>query len=106
MWLASWYGRVSEFPSVTDWDGVLPAPVLPVLLVEARSWGLSFAFDAGSHYDVCGRVSIGPTHSLEEAHRLLAVLRVLAKWMETEFLAWAEGCLRRAGIRAARTGGT
>ncbi|KAI0426627.1 hypothetical protein F5Y09DRAFT_58062 [Xylaria sp. FL1042] len=104
MWLASWYGRVSEFPNIRDHDNnnnnnnVLPPPVLPILLVEAGSWELYFAFDAGSHYDVCGRVSIGSTHSLDEAYRLLAVLRILAKWMETDFLAWVEECLRRAGV--------
>ncbi|KAI1147239.1 hypothetical protein F4825DRAFT_455672 [Nemania diffusa] len=98
MWLASWYGRVSEFPHVTDQDEPLPPPVLPVLLVEAGSWELYFAFDAGSHYDVSGRVSIRSTHSLDEAYRLPAVLRILAKWVETDFLAWVEACLRRAGI--------
>ena len=92
MWLASWYGRVSEFP------GASVLPVLPILLVEAGSWELHFAFDAGSHYDVCGRVSIGSTESLDEAYRLLAVLRILAKWMETDFLMWVEGCLQRAGV--------
>ncbi|RWA09180.1 hypothetical protein EKO27_g5926 [Xylaria grammica] len=100
MWLASWYGRVSEFPESRghDDDGGLRPPVLPILLVEAGVWGLYFAFDAGSHYDVCGRVSIGSTHSLEDAYRLLAVLRVLAKWMETDFLAWVEACFQRTGV--------
>ncbi|KAF2967985.1 hypothetical protein GQX73_g5575 [Xylaria multiplex] len=92
MWLASWYGRVSEFPDISD------PPVLPILLVEAGYWELYFAFDTGSHYDVCGGVSIGSTDSLDEAYRLLAVLRILAKWMETDFLTWVEGCLQRAGV--------
>ncbi|KAI1260757.1 hypothetical protein F5Y18DRAFT_404411 [Xylariaceae sp. FL1019] len=100
MWLASWFGRVSEFPDSSDHDGrdVLPSPVLPALLVDGASWELYFAFDAGSHYDVCGRVGIGSTHSLDEAYRLLAVLRILAKWMETDFRAWVEECFRRAGV--------
>ncbi|KAI0965885.1 hypothetical protein F4678DRAFT_476297 [Xylaria arbuscula] len=97
MWLASWYGRVSEFPNLTGHDKLLP-PILPILLIEAGSWELYFAFDAGSHYDVCGRVSIGSTGSLDDAYRLLAVLRILAKWMETDFLTWVEGCLQRAGV--------
>ncbi|KAI0410218.1 hypothetical protein F5X98DRAFT_360034 [Xylaria grammica] len=100
MWLASWYGRVSEFPKSSghDNDGGLPPPVLPILLVDAGAWWLYFAFDAGSHYDVCGRVGIGSTDSLDNAYRLLAVLRVLAKWMETDFMAWVEACLQRVGV--------
>ncbi|GAP86802.1 hypothetical protein SAMD00023353_2100730 [Rosellinia necatrix] len=96
MWLASWYGRVFEFPNIGP--DVLPPPVLPILLVQAGTWELHFAFDAGSHYDVCGCVSIGSTNSLDGVYRLLAVLRILAKWMETDFLRWVEECLQRAGV--------
>ncbi|KAI1111267.1 hypothetical protein F5Y14DRAFT_464692 [Nemania sp. NC0429] len=106
VWLASWYGRVSEFPNVRDHDGgnddddghVLPPPVLPILLVQDEHWKLYFAFNAGSHYGVCGGVKIGSTDTLDDAYRLLAVLRVLAKWMETDFRAWVEDCLSRAGV--------
>lgn len=97
MWLASWYGRVSEFPNIEHSDA-LPPPVLPILLVDAESWELHFTLDAGSHYDVYGSVAIGSTRRLPDAYRLLAVLRVLAKWMENDFLSWVEWCLQRAGV--------
>ncbi|KAJ8128417.1 hypothetical protein O1611_g5219 [Lasiodiplodia mahajangana] len=98
LWLASWYGRVSQFPCGKGNDNVLPPPVIPVLIVEAALWELYFAFDMGSHYDVCGPVTIGGTRELSEAYRLLAVLRILAHWMETDFSKWVENCLQQAGV--------
>ncbi|KAI0105284.1 hypothetical protein GGR51DRAFT_571946 [Nemania sp. FL0031] len=96
MWLASWYGRVSRFPCIND--SVLPPPILPVLIVEATLWRLYFAFDMGSHYDVCGPINIGGTEDLHAAYRLLAVLRILAQWMKTDFSNWVENCLQQAGV--------
>ncbi|KAJ8124296.1 hypothetical protein O1611_g9345 [Lasiodiplodia mahajangana] len=98
MWLASWYNRVSEFPCSEN-NYILPPPVIPILLVEAASWELYFAFDTGSQYEVCGPVdgSMG-TKTLHDAYRLLAVLRTLAHWMATDFLEWVDDCLKQAEL--------
>ncbi|KAJ8132200.1 hypothetical protein O1611_g1427 [Lasiodiplodia mahajangana] len=100
VWLASWYGRVSKFPCVPAQTNntILAAPVLPILIIEGGYWYLYFAFDRGSMYEVCGRVSIGSTNELSDAYRLLAVLRILAHWMATEFTTWVEDCLQKAGV--------
>ncbi|KAI0537742.1 hypothetical protein GGR58DRAFT_470610 [Xylaria digitata] len=98
MWLASWYSRVSTFPCLAEQDDILSPPVIPILLVEAKSWELYFAFDTVSQYEVCGPVEIGSTSNLDSAYRLLAVLRILAHWMATDFLKWVEDCLKQAGV--------
>ncbi|KAI0114071.1 hypothetical protein GGR51DRAFT_505431 [Nemania sp. FL0031] len=98
MWLASWYHRVSVFPYSENND-VLPPPVIPILLVESGSWwSLYFAFDTGSRYEICGAgISMG-TETLRNAYCLLAVLRILAHWMATDFLDWVDDCLKQAGL--------
>ncbi|KAI1757180.1 hypothetical protein F4782DRAFT_217684 [Xylaria castorea] len=98
LWLASWFGRVSEFPYLGERNDVLPPPVIPILIVESMSWQLWFAFDTPSQYEVCGPVKIGDTYELESAYRLLAVLRISAHWMATGFLEWVDDCLKQAVV--------
>ncbi|KAJ2992426.1 hypothetical protein NUW58_g2175 [Xylaria curta] len=98
MWLASWYGRISQFPCPAGGDDILPPPIMPVLLVEGKSWQLYFAFDTVSQYEVCGPIEIGSTGDLDGAYRLLAVLRILASWMATDFLEWVDYCLKQAEV--------
>ncbi|KAI1278167.1 hypothetical protein F5Y07DRAFT_68015 [Xylaria sp. FL0933] len=98
MWLASWYGRISQFPCLSDEEDALPSPVIPVLIVESEIWNLYFAFDTTSQYEVCGPIKIGSTDELDGAYRVLAVLRIIAQWMATDFLDWVEQCLDRAGV--------
>jgi hypothetical protein len=98
MWLASWYGRISQFPCPAEENDILPPPVIPVLLVEGELWQLYFAFDTVSQYEVCGPINIGSTGDLDGAYRLLTVLRILAGWMATDFLEWVDYCLKQAGV--------
>ncbi|KAI0478309.1 hypothetical protein F4859DRAFT_479332 [Xylaria cf. heliscus] len=97
IWLASWHNRVSKFPRSDKHKG-LPSPVLPVLKVDSSSWRLGFAFDMDSHYEVCGGINIGSTDDLDDAYRLLSVLRVLTNWMATDFYDWVDSCLKEAGL--------
>ncbi|KAI1347327.1 hypothetical protein F5Y01DRAFT_318872 [Xylaria sp. FL0043] len=98
MWLASWYGRIAQFPCLSDEEDALPSPVIPVLIIEKEVWNLWFAFDTASQYEVYGPIKIGSTDELDGAYRVLAVLRIIAQWMATDFLDWVEKCLDRAGV--------
>lgn len=102
MWLAAWYYRISMFPPSRSREGGgrgeegadHQPPVLPVLLVVAHSWELWFAFSEATGIRVCGPVQIGSTENLEDAYRLLAVLRILADWMTSEFRVWIKSLIQ------------
>ncbi|KAI8648935.1 hypothetical protein NCS56_01510700 [Fusarium sp. Ph1] len=94
VWLAAWYGRVAKYEPLASSPGNSERlPFLPVLLVVCESWELYFAFDAGSEFEVCGPLEIGSTMTVEGSYRLLAVLRLLADWVDGEFRNWVERCV-------------
>ncbi|KAI0811442.1 hypothetical protein GGR55DRAFT_643131 [Xylaria sp. FL0064] len=51
-----------------------------------------------SHYEVCGPINIASTDNLNDAYRLLGVLRILANWMATDFYDWVDHCLKEVGV--------
>ncbi|KAJ3453630.1 hypothetical protein MRS44_017877 [Fusarium solani] len=94
IWLAAWYGRVAKYEPLASSPGNSERlPFLPVLLVVCESWELYFAFDAGGEFEVCGPLEIGSTMTVEGSYRLLAVLRLLADWVDGEFRNWVERCV-------------
>jgi hypothetical protein len=67
-----------------------------MLLVDRSVWELYFACDNELKCDVYGPMEIGNTNTLKDAYRLLACLRDLVQWMDTEFRVWVELCLEEA----------
>ncbi|KAI0865150.1 hypothetical protein F4860DRAFT_346202 [Xylaria cubensis] len=99
IWLASWFNRVSRFP----WDDEanieqFPPPAIPLIIIHGASWKLWFAFDKRSEYEIYGPIDLGDTTRLLDLYRILAVLRVLAQWMATDFRTWVDECLKSAGV--------
>ncbi|KAI1125267.1 hypothetical protein F5Y10DRAFT_284426 [Nemania abortiva] len=97
VWLSSWYSRVSEFPCSNESERHA-SPVLPIIEVASSTWQLRFAFETDSHYEVCGPINIASTDNLNDAYRLLGVLRILANWMATDFYDWVDHCLEEVGV--------
>ncbi|KAL6364340.1 hypothetical protein LRP88_02260 [Fusarium phalaenopsidis] len=93
LWLAAWYGRVAKFAPLPAKDpGMLVnLPFLRVLLAVCENWELCFAIDKENEIEVCGSLEIGTTVIVDGLYRLLAVLRLLASWMNQEFRGWVEG---------------
>lgn len=57
---------------------------LPVVLVTEHIWRLSFVCDRGDRFEFLHELVVGNTASLIGVYKLLAVLRVLTRWMDTE----------------------
>lgn len=95
IWLASWYGRAARFAPLpsTDANTSTKLPFLPILLVVCENWELYFSFDRGSEFEVCGPLAIGSTVTVDDSYRLIAVLRLLAGWVDGEFRGWVERCV-------------
>ncbi|KXX79951.1 hypothetical protein MMYC01_202303 [Madurella mycetomatis] len=56
--------------------------------MAALGWSLYFAADRGHKIEILGTMQIGMTDTVQGIYRLLAVLRLLAEWIETEFRKW------------------
>ncbi|KAI1745972.1 hypothetical protein F4680DRAFT_442244 [Xylaria scruposa] len=97
IWLASWFDRVSRFPCDDPADR-LPPPDIPLIIIQGAAWELWFAFNGQSAYEICGPIHLGLATELLDLYRILAVLRVLAQWMATDFHKWVDGCLKSAGV--------
>jgi hypothetical protein len=94
IWLATWFGRVSEFQPPGG-----RSVVVPVLIATPDAWELWFAVDRRDHFDVYGVLPIGGTSDLQSIYLLRDVLCCLASWMATDFRRWVEFCVgfRQAG---------
>ncbi|RSL77843.1 hypothetical protein CDV31_017304, partial [Fusarium ambrosium] len=92
VWLAAWYGRVAKFAPLPSEDPGTLANLLflPALLVVCENWELYFAFDKESEVEVCGPLKIGSTVTVDGSYCLLAVLGLLAGWVNQEFRGWVE----------------
>ncbi|GAW12809.1 hypothetical protein ANO14919_021800 [Xylariales sp. No.14919] len=86
IWLATWFGRVSEFHSTSDL-------VVPVLIATAEAWELWFAIDRRDYFDVCGPLVIGSTDDLQSIYLLRYCLSCLGGWMSTDFRCWVKVCV-------------
>ncbi|KAH8660350.1 hypothetical protein BX600DRAFT_513960 [Xylariales sp. PMI_506] len=116
LWVAAWYKRLdmlldeAQRREVTGANGngsVRYRPLLPLVLVRAESWELFFAYvdkvpEIGDHplrqqaqpdderIVIVGPLDIGGTASLNQAFRLLAILKVLVDWVAADFRSWVE----------------
>lgn len=101
LWLAAWFGRVASFPSTASDSPSGKLPFVPVIIVVCDAWELFFAFESADSYKVYGPVKIGRTDCLNDAYRLLTVLRLLSRWVVSDFRDWVR---RRVEICQQSTG--
>ncbi|KAK1827751.1 hypothetical protein QBC39DRAFT_266464 [Podospora conica] len=87
IWTAAWHKRM-ETLGVTGRNPPLPLPTLPLILTHDHEWSLYFAVDRLERIDICGPMPIGMTDNIPNIYQLLAVLRLLVTWIETEFRPW------------------
>ncbi|KAK3695721.1 hypothetical protein B0T22DRAFT_488983 [Podospora appendiculata] len=87
IWTAAWHTRMATLGGGGGRDGPL-LPTLSLILTNDHEWTLYFAADRGSKIDILGPRQIGITDTFQGIYRLLAVLRLLANWIEDEFRDW------------------
>ncbi|KAK0753815.1 hypothetical protein B0T18DRAFT_424302 [Schizothecium vesticola] len=87
IWTAAWHKRM-ETLGITGRTSPLPLPTLPLILTYEHEWSLYFAVDHVKRIDIYGPMSIGKTDNIPHIYQLLAVLRLLVAWVDTEFRSW------------------
>ncbi|KAI8710495.1 hypothetical protein NCS52_01566600 [Fusarium sp. LHS14.1] len=100
IWIASWSFRMHQLldgrqmPTGAGETGQ-PQPLIPVpvIVVIEHVWRLSFACDRGHCIDIVGDVAIGDTKSLDGLLMLVAVIRRLACWIQSDFQPWLQEAL-------------
>ncbi|KAI1359336.1 hypothetical protein F5Y08DRAFT_344775 [Xylaria arbuscula] len=93
MFYYTWANRVCNYKNAANQRSGLEKvspPILPIVQVNGAEWGLYFADSAS---DLFGPIIIGSTYDLEDAYRLLGILKTLATWMATHFQGWVQSCL-------------
>ncbi|KAK3360756.1 hypothetical protein B0T25DRAFT_496757 [Lasiosphaeria hispida] len=87
IWTAAWHIRMTALGLGGGKEGP-SLPTLPLILTHDHEWSLYFAADRGPKIEILGPMQIGMTDTIQGIYRLLAVLRRLAEWIETEFRNW------------------
>lgn len=88
LWTAAWFARMQAWVSAKPAKGMPTA--MPVVLVSESYWTLSFVCDRGTEFEFVYEIPIGDTRSLVGLYKLLAVLRVLVQWMDTDLRTFFE----------------
>ena len=88
IWTAAWHRRMETFDITGQKSSPLPLPTLPLILTYDHEWSLYFAVDHLERIDIYGPMPIGMTDNIPNIYQLLAVLRLLATWIDTEFRSW------------------
>ncbi|KAK3299702.1 uncharacterized protein B0H64DRAFT_104042 [Chaetomium fimeti] len=87
IWTAAWHIRMAAL-GISGWEDGPLLPTLPLILTHEHQWSLYFAVDRGHKIEILGGIQIGTTSTTQGIYQLLAVLRLLADWIETEFKEW------------------
>ncbi|KAG8673923.1 hypothetical protein FPOAC1_007242 [Fusarium poae] len=85
LWIAAWHKRMSLLKQCDE-----QIITLPLITVMEHEWKLMFAVDRGDSIDIFEDIGIGNTRDLSDLYRILAVLKELGAWMQTEYLAWLD----------------
>ncbi|CVL08888.1 uncharacterized protein FMAN_14119 [Fusarium mangiferae] len=85
LWIAAWHRRMSLLGKSEE-----EIITVPLVMVMEHEWKLMFAVDRGDAIDIVEDIRMGDTRDLPGLYRIIAVLRELAIWMETDYLAWLD----------------
>ncbi|KAI1179810.1 hypothetical protein F4777DRAFT_532090 [Nemania sp. FL0916] len=85
LWTAAWHKRIVALADLRGKRII----TLPLLMVVGHDWKLFFACDRGAEgIEICGGITVGSTYSITDLYKLLATIRLLAEWVETEYATW------------------
>ncbi|EXK75893.1 hypothetical protein FOQG_19343 [Fusarium oxysporum f. sp. raphani 54005] len=104
IWIASWSFRLHQLldrrqirddnlNSVTDDRNPQTLIPVPVIIVVEHDWKVLFACDRGNRIEIIGDIAIGDTKSIDGLFIIVAVLRRLASWIQSDFCSWLEDVL-------------
>ncbi|KAL5866422.1 hypothetical protein ACKVV1_011425 [Pyricularia oryzae] len=94
LWTIAWYKRVQAWVDSCADDIRLP-DAMPVILVTEHAWNLAFVCNRGGEaFELVYEISIGSTSNLRDLYKLLAVLRILGHWIDTDLRQWFERLFR------------
>ncbi|OBS20351.1 hypothetical protein FPOA_06723 [Fusarium poae] len=83
IWVASWFQRLRAVGSAKE------AIPVPLIQVSGNTWHVIFASDENDKVTLVDQtIRIGDTASMVGMYQLMAALRVIGKWADTEFRAW------------------
>ncbi|KAF4452149.1 exostosin 3 [Fusarium austroafricanum] len=85
LWVAAWHKRMDAL-RIGDKQIV----TLPLIMAVEHEWKLLFAYDADNAIDIAEGINMGGTMDLIGLYRVLGILRELAMWIETEYVAWLD----------------
>ncbi|TLS20602.1 uncharacterized protein PpBr36_11059 [Pyricularia pennisetigena] len=98
VWTAAWFQRMEHWLQSSTYRqtkfGMLQA--VPAVLVNGHSWRLLFFCNRGDYFACVGEIPMGETTTLTGTYKVLAVLRLLVRWVDKDLREWFEGLFLRA----------
>ncbi|KAL3587676.1 hypothetical protein FPOAC2_13574 [Fusarium poae] len=94
LWVAAWHQRM-HLLAPSQKGRII---TLPLILVIENEWKLMLACDRGHEIEIVEQIPIGSTGELKDVYRIIAVLRILAAWIETEYMDWLDTWLGGPGL--------
>ncbi|GKU11075.1 hypothetical protein FLAG1_12089 [Fusarium langsethiae] len=85
LWIAAWHKRMNLLKQCHE-DII----TLPLIIVMEHEWKLLFAVDQGDSIDIFRDICIGDTRDLSNLYTIIAVLKELGEWIQTDYLAWLD----------------
>ncbi|KAL2121804.1 hypothetical protein VTJ04DRAFT_2259 [Mycothermus thermophilus] len=87
LWTAAWHKWMTKEEMFFTSAPQLPA--LMMIQVKDHDWAVHIVIDHRYKMELKSE-RIGGTKTVEEAHKLVAALRIMAQWIDTRFRSWAE----------------
>ncbi|KAF5230267.1 hypothetical protein FAUST_9888 [Fusarium austroamericanum] len=81
LWIAAWCRRMSLLRKSEE--NII---TVPLVMVMEHEWKLMFAIGRGDAIEVVEDIRMGDTRDLPGLYRIIAILRELAIWVETDYL--------------------
>ncbi|KAJ4152180.1 hypothetical protein NW765_017689 [Fusarium oxysporum] len=95
LWVAAWHQRVSTLSQSVGSGHII---TLPLILVMEHEWHLLLACDRGDRIEIIEGIAIGDTRGLIGLYIIIGVLRVLASWMQDEYMTWVQKLVDKISV--------
>ncbi|KAI5455760.1 hypothetical protein BGZ63DRAFT_368564, partial [Mariannaea sp. PMI_226] len=90
--VAAWHKRVSALSHSARSRYIIS---LPLILIIKHDWHLLLVVDRGDKIEIVEGIAIGDTRGLIGLYKIVGVLRVLALWVQGEYMTWIQRLLNR-----------